>query len=284
LVVFLQKSEKYWVVFCVHDDCEAFLEGFTEPRSASTHQPDWSIALQTTQHVSHALVSSEQEFEFVVTLANEIARFSAPTWELMIEWVECLRSKLREMKILSPKENLYSKLPEIRPPLLPTRDPTSPLPAPPPVAVNLIPGVERVVHPPLVASASVPTTSVAAPTTTTLTPQPSTSTASMSNTSIQNIMNLLSNPLSAVSKALHHSSSSNSDGSSTISSVSSADLAVAATSSATHPEPEGPSLAKTFTNNVLAELHEFPSTSGCTLFQLDASADLGRWRNKKRSF
>jgi hypothetical protein len=260
----------------VHDDCEAFLEGFTEPRSASTHQPDWSIALQTTQHVSHALVSSEQEFEFVVTLANEVARFSAPTWELMIEWVECLRSKLREMKILSPKENLYSKLPEIRAPLLPTRDPTSPLPAPPPVAVNLIPGVERVVHPPLAASLSVPTTSGPATTTAALVPQPSTSTASMSNTSIQNIMNLLSNPLSAVSKALHHSSSSNSDGSSTISSISSADLVAAATNSVAHPETDGQSLAKTFTNNVLAEMHEFPSTSGCSVFQLDVSADLGK--------
>lgn len=58
----------------------------------------------------------------------------------MQEWVDTLRLKLREMKILSPKENLYSKLPELRPPLLPTRDPNSPLPATPPVPLN-VPGV-----------------------------------------------------------------------------------------------------------------------------------------------
>lgn len=60
----------------------------------------------------------------------------------MQEWVDTLRLKLREMKILSPKENLYSKLPEIRPPLLPTRDPTrDPLPATPPVPAAIVPGV-----------------------------------------------------------------------------------------------------------------------------------------------
>lgn len=60
----------------------------------------------------------------------------------MQEWVDTLRLKLREMKILSPKENLYSKLPEVRPPLLPTRDPTrDPLPLPPPVPAAIVPGV-----------------------------------------------------------------------------------------------------------------------------------------------
>jgi hypothetical protein len=68
-------------VFCVHDDCEAFLEGFLEPRAAQTHSPDWSVSLQTTQHVSHALVvSHEQDFEFVIALGNDVARFSAPSW------------------------------------------------------------------------------------------------------------------------------------------------------------------------------------------------------------
>lgn len=66
--------------------------------------------------------------------------FSVISREIMQEWVDTLRLKLREMKILSPKENLYSKLPELRPPLLPTRDPNSPLPATPPVPLNL-PGV-----------------------------------------------------------------------------------------------------------------------------------------------
>lgn len=60
----------------------------------------------------------------------------------MMEWVEVIRSKLREMHILSPKENLYSKLPENRLPLAPTRDPNSPLPPPPLGPSAAVPGVE----------------------------------------------------------------------------------------------------------------------------------------------
>lgn len=62
----------------------------------------------------------------------------------MHEWVSALSSKLREMKIISPKENLYSRLPEIKLPLLPTRDPMSPLPAPPPVPAAIVPGIEPI--------------------------------------------------------------------------------------------------------------------------------------------
>lgn len=60
----------------------------------------------------------------------------------MLEWVESLRGKLYELRILSPKENVYTKLPEPRTPLLPTRDPTSPLPPPPAIPPAILPGVE----------------------------------------------------------------------------------------------------------------------------------------------
>lgn len=60
----------------------------------------------------------------------------------MLEWVNILRSKLREMKILSPKENIYTKPPEVKPILLATRDPMSPLPATPPVPACIIPGID----------------------------------------------------------------------------------------------------------------------------------------------
>lgn len=66
--------------------------------------------------------------------------------EQMMEWVESITGKLREMRILSPKENHYSKMPEQRPPLLPTRDPNSPLPLPPLGPSSLLPGVEPVLH------------------------------------------------------------------------------------------------------------------------------------------
>ena len=84
----------------MHDDCEAFLEGYSDPRQAPSHGPEWALSLQTVQHVSHALVSVEQEFEFVITLGSEVARFNANTWECMQEWVECLRSSIiKESKI-----------------------------------------------------------------------------------------------------------------------------------------------------------------------------------------
>lgn len=77
-----QKSEKFWVVFCVHDDFEALLEGYQEPRFAPSHQPDWTISLQTTLHISHALVPSPSinDFEFVITLTSSVARFTAASW------------------------------------------------------------------------------------------------------------------------------------------------------------------------------------------------------------
>lgn len=211
-----KKADRYWVVFCVHDDCEAFLEGYVDPRQAPSHSPEWSLSLQTVQHISHALVSVEQEFEFVITLSTEVARFNANTWECMQEWVDSLRSKLREMKLLSPKENLYSKLPEVRPPLAPTRDPTSPLPATPPVPAAIVPGVERVQptslqhhhHTPTSATSSQPSSIPPVIPSTSTAPSSLTASSSathvhpitaMSNTSTQNLMNLLTNPLQAVS-------------------------------------------------------------------------------------
>lgn len=169
----------------------------------------------------------------------------------MHEWVDTLRQKLREMKILSPKENLYSKLPEIRAPLLPTRDPTSPLPAPPPVPAAIVPGIERIVTtsqtqvvssssatPQTVPSSStngqqrngqiltdsnasensqqttsittsIMSTSLATPSITTNIPP----TTAMSNTLTQNLINMLSNPVSAYSHQLSNISSDTSSNS-----------------------------------------------------------------------
>ncbi|XP_039948521.1 mucin-5AC [Bactrocera neohumeralis] len=247
-----KKSDRSWVVFCVHDDTDALLEGYAEPRQAAAHSPEWIVSMQDTLHISHALIPNSHEFEFVVTLANEVIRFHAMSWEIMQEWVETLRSKLREMKILSPRENLYTKLPEIRAPLLPTRDPTSPLPAPPPVPAAIVPGVERIVPPSSVqdiatneallerpnttiavttstVAQSLPTTTtissnsgrVHLPTTTanvsnsgsnssvsnvsTTTPQATALPAltAMSNTLTQNLLNLLSDPISAYSEQIN---------------------------------------------------------------------------------
>ncbi|XP_022211473.2 uncharacterized protein LOC111066859 [Drosophila obscura] len=215
LTVGPKKSECSWVVFCVHDDTEALLEGYAEPRQAAGHMPEWAVSLRETLHISHALIPNSHEFEFVVTLSNEVLRFHAVSWEIMQEWVETLRSKLREMKILSPRENLYTKLPEVRAPLLPTRDPTSPLPPPPPVPAALVPGVERVVaaHQPqqqpqnhLLASeqAAPSPASTLVPTAATAVP-PATA---MSNTLTQHLLNMLSDPISTYSEQISETATS----------------------------------------------------------------------------
>ncbi|KAG4068252.1 hypothetical protein HA402_007772 [Bradysia odoriphaga] len=320
-----KKSDRSWVVFCVHDDCEATLEGYVDMREAGSHIPEWTVNLQTTLHISHALVPSEQEYEFVITLASDVVRFNAASWEIMQEWVDTLRQKLREMKILSPRENLYSKLPEIRAPLLPTRDPTSPLPAPPPVPAAIVPGIERIasaspsshsttggnrtIQPAIPSSTPVSTTTISSPTTQTSTVTtspssqvtscvPSLSSASfspipvtaMSNTLTQNLMNMLSNPVSTYSSQLSNiqSSSNSSNGSiddafffedepvvtgaSQLSDLNFMHEGAAKNRKELFPKVDNlPSLAKTFSDNVLADPNTCASTSTASM---QNSADL----------
>ncbi|XP_069672812.1 uncharacterized protein [Periplaneta americana] len=139
-----KKGDRVWVVFCVHDDTEPFLEVYSEQKVAVMHKPDWFVSLNNCLHVSPTICAQEEEYEFVVTLSSDVVRFTAPSWELMMEWVDTIRSKLREMRILSPRENLYTRMPEARLPLAPTRDPNSPLPPPPAGPSVVVPGVEPV--------------------------------------------------------------------------------------------------------------------------------------------
>lgn len=243
--------------------------------------------------------------------------------EIMQEWVDTLRQKLREMKILSPRENLYSKLPEIRAPLLPTRDPTSPLPAPPPVPAAIVPGIERItsasplshsipgnsraIQSAILNSTPVTTTTISSPTTqtstvtTTSTSQVTSSIPSssftpipvtaMSNTLTQNLMNMLSNPVSTYSSQLStiQSSSNSSNGSIDDAFFFDDEPSASGTSQfsdinfmhqhettknrkETFPKVDNlPSLAKTFADNVLADPNTCASTSAASL---QSSSDL----------
>ncbi|XP_021913804.1 uncharacterized protein LOC110826963 isoform X3 [Zootermopsis nevadensis] len=141
---FPKKGDRVWVVFCVHDDAEPFIEVYVDQKVAVMHRPDWCVSLNNCLHVSPTIYAQEEEYEFVVTLNSDVVRFTAPSWELMMEWVDTIRTKLREMRILSPRENLYTRMPEARLPLAPTRDPNSPLPPPPAGPSVVVPGVERV--------------------------------------------------------------------------------------------------------------------------------------------
>lgn len=86
----------------------------------------------------------------------KVVRLAAASWDAMMEWVDTIRNKLRELRVLAPRENLYSKMPEPRHVLLPTRDPTSPLPLPPVGGLGLVPGIESPARATAAASPNVP--------------------------------------------------------------------------------------------------------------------------------
>lgn len=133
------------MVFCVHDDTDAFLETYTDNKIAVLHKPEWFVYLNDVQHVSPTICPQEQEYEFVLTLKSEVIRLTAPTWDQMLDWVASLQSKLHELRILSPKDNVYSKLPDAprcHNHVLSTRDPNSPLPPPPTTVQENLPGIE----------------------------------------------------------------------------------------------------------------------------------------------
>lgn len=204
----------------------------------------------------------------------------------MQEWIDTLRLKLREMKILSPNENLYSKLPEVRPPLLPTRDPMSPLPATPPVPAAIVPGVEQVIASTSASARQMPSVSTSAepltdidetqstqPATSTL-GEASTSTAitssipstSMSNTLTQNLIKMLSDPVITYNKQVNSTYATDSEASFEASAPNIADDSTVADempeqgAKVTAIVESVPSLATTFVNNVLAD----PNTCGAS--------------------
>lgn len=124
-----KETSRFWVAFCVHDDIEPKLEGFTDQKHATTHSPIWSNSLRGIQHVSPTLcATSRHDYEYCINFNDDkVLRLAAPTYQGMLDWVQLLTRKLTDMKILRPKENLYSRGPE----RIATRDPTSPLPPPP---------------------------------------------------------------------------------------------------------------------------------------------------------
>ncbi|GAB6022816.1 hypothetical protein CHUAL_006914 [Chamberlinius hualienensis] len=126
-----QKPEKMWIVFCIHDDVEAFLEYYDNRRSAFSHRPTLSVPLANCLHISPNIVVQQNDYVFSITMENQSIKLAASTREQMTEWIDTLQAKLTELGILSPPHNLYSRGPEIKPLLAPNRDPNSPLPPPP---------------------------------------------------------------------------------------------------------------------------------------------------------
>ncbi|KAK7068819.1 hypothetical protein SK128_026478 [Halocaridina rubra] len=125
------KAEKLWVSFCVHDETEAWLEFYENRRSAFSHNPIHRTSLARCLHISPSIrVHEDNEHVFAITLEGEVIKLGAQNREQMMEWIDSMRSRLRELGVLTPKDNLYSKEPEgLRSPLL--RNPNSPLPPTP---------------------------------------------------------------------------------------------------------------------------------------------------------
>lgn len=76
----MQKGERVWTVFCVHNDKEPLLELYNDQKEAGAHKPEAVIQLSPVLHISPTLCATEDEFEFVITLPSEVIRFTAPTW------------------------------------------------------------------------------------------------------------------------------------------------------------------------------------------------------------
>ncbi|XP_071513867.1 uncharacterized protein [Panulirus ornatus] len=125
------KPEKVWVSFCVHDETDGWLEFYENRRSAFSHNPIHRTSLARCLHVSPSIrVHEDNDHVFAITLENEVIKLGAQSREQMMEWIDALRSRLRELGVLTPKDNLYSREPEgLRSPLL--RNPNSPLPPTP---------------------------------------------------------------------------------------------------------------------------------------------------------
>ena len=135
----LMKSDRFWVVFSVHDDVHPFLELWNEPTEVATKPPVYIFPLVACQHISPSIIPADSEWTFVVNFDTVAIRFACNSREVMDDWVEVIRNKLGDMGILNPKGNLYSKVPLGNPISKPViRDPTSPLPQPPLVAANSV--------------------------------------------------------------------------------------------------------------------------------------------------
>ncbi|XP_064466051.1 uncharacterized protein LOC135377509 [Ornithodoros turicata] len=103
-----QKPEKVWVAFCLHNDKDAFLEFYDNCRNIAGHEPLSKFELSKCLHISPSLASEDEHFEFAITLVSHVVRLVAPSREAMVEWIDTIRTKLRDLGILEPKDNVYS--------------------------------------------------------------------------------------------------------------------------------------------------------------------------------
>ncbi|CAG9577566.1 unnamed protein product [Danaus chrysippus] len=138
-----QPLKPMWTLFCIHNGRVPFLEQYPEPKATLTHQPTWRVCLKTARHVTASVKPHlGEEYDFLVDTDHGPIRMLAPNWDSMQDWVSILRTKLHELRIVSPGENVYCSPPAALPPRAAARDPTSPLPPTPPVPPDRVPGID----------------------------------------------------------------------------------------------------------------------------------------------
>ncbi|CAG9809356.1 unnamed protein product [Chironomus riparius] len=136
-------GKKVFTIFCMRN--EPLFEIYAKKIHASHASHLHVLELKRTKYVGLRIPRniSESSHEFIIVLDNDVFSFSCKRWDLMNDWVNCLKTKLRELKVLSPKENIYTKTPAMRPILQMTRNPRDPLPECPPIESDeRIPGLE----------------------------------------------------------------------------------------------------------------------------------------------
>ena len=69
----LMKSDRFWVVFSIHDDVHPFLELWHEPTEVATKPPVYVFPLVACQHISPSLIASDSEWSFVINFATAMA-------------------------------------------------------------------------------------------------------------------------------------------------------------------------------------------------------------------
>lgn len=102
------KVEKVWVAFCMHSSKDAYLEFYDSCQKIAGHEPLSKFELSKCLHISPSLLSEEEHYEFAITLVSHVVRLAAPTRDTMMDWIDTIRTKLQDLGVLEPKDNVYS--------------------------------------------------------------------------------------------------------------------------------------------------------------------------------
>ena len=71
----LMKSDRFWVVFSVHDDVHPFLELWHEPTEVASKPPQYIFPLLPCLHISPTLIPADNEWSFVINFDTAAIRY-----------------------------------------------------------------------------------------------------------------------------------------------------------------------------------------------------------------